>query len=225
VSLTNYILIGGGGGGGSSCASSGAGGGGSGLLVSGFLPVKPGDLLNFEIGAGGNSDSGGEPTSISLNGTLVIVAAGGSAGKQGSGIDGGDGGTGGAGGGGGGSDDGAYPHPGQGGVSLDYNDVQAESGNGRSGGDGFLGGAGGLGGIVTINEVDTIVNGGGGGGGNGGGNGAGIGDNKINSATNGANNTGGGGGGGCFIYENDTVPTPSFQGASGGSGVAYYQLI
>ena len=192
--------IAGGGGGPSSPGNRDGGGGGGGAYAARHgIPVTPGTLYTFVVGAGGGVDTDGGSSSFTGDSSVQVVAAGGKKGTNPP-----IAGTGGG---------------GQGGQAASSNgDVVFSGGNGGDGIDGTNegGGGGGASGNRLANGANGSpasggpTGGAGGVGANGGGSGGKGGDDNTNNAQAGHSPGGGGGGGGCF--EN---------GAAGAAGQVY----
>lgn len=209
-SRMDVFAVGGGGAGSSGYRTNGGGGGAGGYTAfKGEIPVSPGNTVSAVIGSGGYtlnySPQPGAATTVSLNGTVMVTAAGG---KAGNGMDGGDGGS------GGGAGTLGTGQGGYGGSNGGYGSSVAEGGSGGKGQ-----------GSTTYHNGVPYAGGGSGGSYNsgayaggtpgGGGNGGPIG-------TNGGNGTGGTGGGGGGGGNSNAFPFPS--GGDGGSGVAIIRL-
>lgn len=153
-SLTLEAWGGGGGGSYSNSAGAAGGGGGGGAYAKSIVSVTPGQTLTLTVGTGGAGSSGtnsGNPSSVSLSGTELVKAAGGSGAANGS-TNGGAGGqasacfsniavaySGGKGGNGGGN--GCGPEAGGGGAAAGSTGSGKNGNNGSS--DGNVGGSGG----------------------------------------------------------------------------------
>jgi hypothetical protein len=204
VTSISAVLIAGGGGGGGNNGASGpgsSGGGGGGLRWINNLPVTPGEVLNIQVGSGGNAGtsysngSNGGSSAIQRGTDTLVYAGGGYAGKSNvsTGVLGGSGGT--------GSSIGGNIGGGNGGAGGPATTNSAGSGGGGAGG---YSGNGGLG---EGNGVSS-TNGSGGGG---------AGARRINSAA--ADYTTGGGGVG-FFGEGSSGQTGVPAGAGSGGYIA-----
>jgi hypothetical protein len=203
VTSVDYLVVGGGGGGANGYDNAGGGGGGAGMVLSGSMPVLPGNILNITIGDGG---AGGANTRLNNAGSTgdtssfhTINALGG--------------------GGGFGSRTTAPAGAAQiGSNSAPVGGGGSQGGNGGKGGggstgigssnSGTIGGAGGTGFASDISGSSLVYGTGG----------AGANSGTQNGGANGANNTGNGG------MAGGAAPGSSVGGGKGGSGVVILKL-
>lgn len=207
------VIGGGGGGAGAYAAGYGGGGGGGGYCVYRNLPLVPGTVMTYVIGAGGGQNASGNPTYVQGGGYNIAYGYGGNAGVPysngaGGGAAWGQGGyAGGQGGpppgGGGGGAAGMYGGGGPGGPSAN-NGYYGGGGGGNGGGAG--GGAASAGAATSGNGGNSAYWGGGGAGSTGGG--------SANGGTDPVAGVNGGGGGGGPTSLNG-------NGAAGGNGVEW----
>jgi len=210
--VVTFMVVGGGAGG-RSVTGGGGGGGAGGTSYNIDVPVTPGQVLTFTVGAGGGSNSNGSQSSVTGLSSGSIISGGGGTGSAGSyssggtmgsgnyvGSNGGGGGAGSAGGGGGGIGGEGYSATaqiaGDGGDSFPLFDGVPPGPFNICGGGGGAGVEGGIGGTAN----------------NSGGPGAGAGGTYTNNGGNAVDHGGGGGG--------------AKSGGTGGSGfrgmIAWY---
>ncbi|MGJ4946763.1 RHS repeat domain-containing protein [Bradyrhizobium sp. HKCCYLS20291] len=224
ASNTIEVIGGGGGGAGSNASTEGAGGGGGGGYSKiSNLPLQPGAVVNYRVGAGGGAGgaggagaSGGD-SYFNGSGTICqaqsVCAKGGNAGQNSSGLNAAAGGGGGAAGSGIGS---VRYSGGAGGNS-------GAASNGGGGGGGAAGPLGNGGNGGTSNQSGSGAGGGGNGGGTSGVGGGAGGNNALGSGGGAVGSTGvaggsgsrGGGGGAGFWNGSAAVNTAGGSGSTG----------